>query len=274
MASDCPDEPAQMSPDLGALGRLAGRSMAVMKRPSPSNTTMGGGGGRGEEGGGGGGGGGGAEGRGGEGGRGGGGEEGGRERRGGGRGRGRGGGGGGGGGRGGGEGEGGGKEGGRQEGGGGGLEAVFVIVGIEQAQLLIAVNGIEGIIDVEHDLLGSLSERGAVQLDQGPSHAHQTASIGHVLQARECRLRGEIAIGWKDVLRHLEDRVGAQVQKAGQTESATGNGSLATLTVLIGDQNTLAQIGGIGLRAWLASCAIADQRTARCFGFTSARNPL
>ena len=91
-----------------------------------------------------------------------------------------------------------------------GLEAVFVIVGIEQAQLLIAVNGIEGIVDVEHDLLGSLSERGAVQLDQGPSHAHQTASIGHVLQARECRLRGEIAIGWEDVLRHLEDRVRAQ----------------------------------------------------------------
>ena len=100
MASDRPDEPAQMSPDLGVpLGRLAGRSTAVMKRPSPSNTDH-------------------------------------------------------------------------------GLEAVFVIVGIEQAQLLIAVNAHRGIVvDVEHDWLGSLSERGAV-LDQGPSHAHQTASIG------------------------------------------------------------------------------------------------
>ena len=91
-----------------------------------------------------------------------------------------------------------------------GLEAVFVIMGIEQPQLLAAVNGIEGVVDVEHDLLRHLSERGAVQIDHRPSHAQQRARIGHVLQARERRLRGEIAIRWQHILRHLEDRVGAQ----------------------------------------------------------------
>ena len=44
-----------------------------------------------------------------------------------------------------------------------GLEAVFVIMGIEQPQLLAAVNGIEGVVDVEHELLRHLSERGAVR---------------------------------------------------------------------------------------------------------------
>ena len=51
-----------------------------------------------------------------------------------------------------------------------GLEAVFVVMGIEQAQLLVAMHGVEGIVDVEHDLLRSLPERGAVEVDQRPSH--------------------------------------------------------------------------------------------------------
>src|SRR3954469_7084941 len=32
-----------------------------------------------------------------------------------------------------------------------GLEPVFVVVGIEQPQLLAAVHGVEGVVDVEHD---------------------------------------------------------------------------------------------------------------------------
>src|SRR5215203_7166348 len=37
-----------------------------------------------------------------------------------------------------------------------GLEPVFVIVGIEQPQLLATVHGVEGVVDVEHDPLGHL----------------------------------------------------------------------------------------------------------------------
>ena len=35
-----------------------------------------------------------------------------------------------------------------------GLEAVFVIVGVEQAQLLVTMHRIKRIVDIEHDLPG------------------------------------------------------------------------------------------------------------------------
>ena len=42
------------------------------------------------------------------------------------------------------------------------LEPVFVIVGIEQPQLLAAVHGVEGVIHVEHNPLGRLPEGRAI----------------------------------------------------------------------------------------------------------------
>ena len=44
------------------------------------------------------------------------------------------------------------------------LEPVFVIVGIEQPQLLAAVHGVEGVVDVEHDPPRHLPEGRAVQV--------------------------------------------------------------------------------------------------------------
>src|SRR6185312_8530905 len=43
-----------------------------------------------------------------------------------------------------------------------GLEAVFIVMGVEQPQLLSAVNGIERVDDIEHDALGNPRERAAV----------------------------------------------------------------------------------------------------------------
>ena len=51
------------------------------------------------------------------------------------------------------------------------LEAVMVMKGIEQAQLLAAVHAVEGVVDIEHDAFGHLPERGAVLLDQRPAEA-------------------------------------------------------------------------------------------------------
>ena len=51
-----------------------------------------------------------------------------------------------------------------------GLEPVFVVVGIEQAQLLAAVHGVEGVIHVEHNPLGHLPEGRAVQVNHRPPH--------------------------------------------------------------------------------------------------------
>ena len=35
-----------------------------------------------------------------------------------------------------------------------GLETVLIIIGIEQAQLLVAMHRVEGVADIEHDLPG------------------------------------------------------------------------------------------------------------------------
>src|SRR4051812_31399295 len=51
------------------------------------------------------------------------------------------------------------------------LKAVFVIVRIEQPQLLAAVDGVEHVVDVEDDALGDLRERFAIEVNHGAAHA-------------------------------------------------------------------------------------------------------
>ena len=68
------------------------------------------------------------------------------------------------------------------------LEAVFVIVRVEQAQLLTAMHGIEGVVDIEHDAAWHLAEAVAVMIDHGAADAQQGARIGQVLEARDGRL--------------------------------------------------------------------------------------
>ncbi len=50
-------------------------------------------------------------------------------------------------------------------------EAALVVVGIEQGELLVTVDGIEGVVDVERDRRRRLSEAGAEQLDHRRHHA-------------------------------------------------------------------------------------------------------
>jgi hypothetical protein len=69
------------------------------------------------------------------------------------------------------------------------LEAVIVVVGVEQAQLLAAVHPVEGVVDIEHDALRHLPERAAVLLDQRPAEAQQRPHIRQVFQPRDRRLR-------------------------------------------------------------------------------------
>ena len=88
-----------------------------------------------------------------------------------------------------------------------GLEAILVIVGVEEPQLLPAVDGIEGVVDVEHDAAGHLPEAGAVQPDHGAGHPQQGAHIRQVLQPRDGRLRAERRALGQRVEGELEDRV-------------------------------------------------------------------
>ncbi len=51
------------------------------------------------------------------------------------------------------------------------LEAVIVVIGVEQAQLLAAMHAVEGVVDIKDDALWHLPKRGAVLLDQRPAQA-------------------------------------------------------------------------------------------------------
>jgi hypothetical protein len=56
-----------------------------------------------------------------------------------------------------------------------GLKAVRVIMGVEQRQLLATVDGIGGVIDVEHDAARNALEAIAEQIDHRQAHARQHA---------------------------------------------------------------------------------------------------
>ena len=53
------------------------------------------------------------------------------------------------------------------------LKSVFVVMGVEQPQLLAAVNRVEGVVEVERDPLGNLAERRAIEIDHGAAHPQQ-----------------------------------------------------------------------------------------------------
>jgi hypothetical protein len=52
------------------------------------------------------------------------------------------------------------------------LEAVLVVMGIEQAKLLAAMHGIKRVVDIQHDPLRHLPEGGAVKIDHRPAHSY------------------------------------------------------------------------------------------------------
>jgi hypothetical protein len=58
------------------------------------------------------------------------------------------------------------------------LKAVIVMVGVEQAPFLAAMHAVECVIDVEHDALRHLPERGTVLVDQRPAQAQQRPRLG------------------------------------------------------------------------------------------------
>ena len=91
------------------------------------------------------------------------------------------------------------------------LEAAAVVVGVEQRQLLAAVNPVLGVVDVEHDAARHLLEAVAEHLDHRRHHPLERGRAGQVLQPADGRLRAQIgaALG-QPPDRHLEGRIGAQ----------------------------------------------------------------
>jgi hypothetical protein len=87
---------------------------------------------------------------------------------------------------------------------------VLVVVGIEHAQFLRAMSGIEVVVDVEHDPPRHLAEAGAVEVDQAVAHAQQGPLVRPVLQPRDGRLRAQRRARRQASHCQLEHRIVAQ----------------------------------------------------------------
>src|SRR5207253_1346914 len=61
------------------------------------------------------------------------------------------------------------------------LEASAVVVRVEESELLLAVHGIIGVVDVEHDVSGWCLEAPAIEIDPTDSDAGQRTPVGKVL---------------------------------------------------------------------------------------------
>ena len=81
---------------------------------------------------------------------------------------------------------------------------------VEQAQLLLAVHGVERVIHVQHNPAWNLAEGRTVEIDHGPAHAQQRAWPRQVLQPRDGGLRAQRRIAPEPLQRQLEHRVRAQ----------------------------------------------------------------
>ena len=69
------------------------------------------------------------------------------------------------------------------------LKAERVVERIEQAQLLVAVHRVKGIVDIEHDPAWGARKGLAVEPDHLATHADKGAGVGQVLHTRDRRLR-------------------------------------------------------------------------------------
>ncbi|OJU52826.1 MAG: hypothetical protein BGO03_03545 [Mesorhizobium sp. 61-13] len=65
-------------------------------------------------------------------------------------------------------------------------------MGIELPQLLAAMHGVKGVINVKHDPFWHLAEGSAVKVDHRPAHSDQFPHARQVLQPAHRRLGGQI----------------------------------------------------------------------------------
>ena len=95
------------------------------------------------------------------------------------------------------------------------LEAAAVVVGVEQRQLLAAVDPVLGVVDVEQDAPRHLLEAVAEHLDHRRHHALERGRTGQVLQPADGRLRAQIgaALG-QPPDRHLEGGIGRGARRS------------------------------------------------------------
>lgn len=89
------------------------------------------------------------------------------------------------------------------------LEAILIVMRVEQTQLLAAMYGVEGVVDVERDAARHLMEALAIVIDHGMPHAQQGTGIRQVLQARDGGLRAQVGIIGQAAHHQLEHGIAA-----------------------------------------------------------------
>ena len=91
------------------------------------------------------------------------------------------------------------------------LEAGAVVVRVEESELLLAMNGIVGFVDVEHDLPGWCLEAAAIQINLAEPDAGQRTPVGQVLEPRQRWLTHQVGttVG-RTTDGDLQCRIGAQ----------------------------------------------------------------
>jgi hypothetical protein len=60
-------------------------------------------------------------------------------------------------------------------------------MGVEQRQLLVTVNDIEGVVEIERHRRGWGLIAGAIEIEHDPRHANEVAQRERVLPAREAK---------------------------------------------------------------------------------------
>ena len=137
--------------------------------------------------------------------------------------------------------------------GGGGLvdvdrqEAAFVVMGVEQRKLLMAVHDIDGVIDVQRDSDRRAWVAGAIGVDHRVGHAHHLTQTRRTLPTRHRRLRAQIITGIRQTSAgQFEAGVGAQMIEIVGVLVTAGNGEHAraqNIDDTVCHQQRIARIG-------------------------------
>ena len=111
-------------------------------------------------------------------------------------------------------------------------------MGVEQRELLMAVNDIPRIVDVERHGLRRSRVAGAVEIDHHPHQADQIAQVRCILPARDGRLRAQVPAAIRQAATgQLERRIEPEPIEVVGVFAAAGNGEDA------GAQNIGQQMG-------------------------------
>ena len=146
-----------------------------------------------------------------------------------------------------------------------GLKAILVVIGIEQAQLLMAMHRVERIIDIKHDPPGRACKRLAVKTHHIMPHPDQRARIGQVLHPRDRGLGTQGHAGLGAALQsELEAWVMAQADRIVAVFIASGNHHDPEPDDVAQDMLNLRRI------AWIAQ-AIGEPLRQTCFAFDLAQ---